>query len=536
MGMKEIKAEASPEVGTPMWELFKRKDTVLVAAGSIPCIRELYILAKLKHKLNQLYYVRCSNEDYVMGTAEDKIRIGAREAAKIPGVRLLILYLSCPDVLIRIDFDDLEKSLSRELGLPVLCFYRGPLAKEDNRYRPIEKFMEDLPEEQGAVSGTPKQIMPPVADMAGVSDWMRLPDNANIVLTPSGCRSCMADGDMEEAQDSVYYTEIRKDDVIFGIDESTEKQTDTLMEEKKYKSFSLIGTAVPAFIGVNDEGILKAEMDRGHRGLYFPTDGFHDALSGVAEAERILVRSRRAAWKGAKGNVVEVFGYAPMLSGDIHQFDECVDYLKREGLTVRFAGRDDIPEEPALSWVVTAAGIPAAEFLAETKGTPMVLANPLGHHAMESWKKNVKDLLDGKDRVRMLKIHNMALPKTRETKILFLGEPMQIMAAAHYFRHAGFYRQKLLTCPWDREERLLYDRAPGGKEWFTAISTKEELAPYWEEADLTVCDDAFQEIMGEKPHISLNTGLFSGRDSTGRGSGVLGATFRQDADEYIRKR
>ena len=50
-----------------------------------------------------------------------------------------------------------------------------------------------------------------------------------------------------------------------------------------------------------------------------------------------------------------------------------------------------------------------------------------------------------------------------------------------------------------------------------------------------MCDDAFQEIMGEKPHISLNTGLFSGRVSTGRGSGVLGATFRQDADEYIRK-
>ena len=529
--MKEIRPERSPEEGTPMWELFKRKDTVLVAAGSIPCIRELYILAKLKGKLNQLYYVHCSDEDYIMGTAEDKIRAAAGRAAETKGVKVMILYLSCPDVLIRIDFDDLEKTLTKELGIPVICYYRGPLAKEDTRYVPIEKFMPALPKEEGEISGRPMELMPPVADMAGVSDWMRLPGNANIILTPSGCRSCMADADMEEGQEDVYYTEIQKDDVIFGIDESTEKQTSAFIEEKKLRSFALIGTAVPSFIGVNDEAILKEEAEKGHRGLYFPTDGFHNALYGVAEAEKILLRSRTGTWRG---RTVEVFGYSPLLSGDIHQFDECVDFLESEGLTVRFTGRDDIPEEPALSWVVTSAGMEAAEFLADTKGTPMILANPLGHHAMESWKKNVKDLLYGKDRVRMLKIHNMALPKTRETKVLFLGEPMQTMAAAHYMRHAGFYRLKLLTYAWENLDRMIYEKAPGGKEWFTPISTKEELSPYWEEADLVVADDAFQEIMGEKPHISLNTGLFSGRSAAIPGSGVLGETFRKAMDAYIK--
>ena len=532
--MKEIRPELSPEEGTPMWELFKRKDTVLVAAGSIPCIRELYILAKMKHKLNHLYYVHCSDEDYIMGTAEDKIRVAARNASETKGARVLILYLSCPDVLIRIDFDDLERSLTKELGVPVICFYRGPLAKEDTRYRPIETFMAALPKEEGEISGSPMELMPPVADMAGVSDWMRLPGNGNIILTPSGCRSCMADADMEEGQEDVYYTEIQKDDVIFGIDESTEKQTSSLMEEKKLRSFSLIGTAVPSFIGVNDKAILKEEAEKGHWGLYFPTDGFHDAIYGVAEAEKILLRSRMGTWRGKSSGTVEIFGYSPLLSGDIHQFDSCVDFLKAEGLTVRFAGRDDIPEEPALSWVVSSAGIPAAEFLAKTKGTPMVLADPLGHHAMESWKKNVKDLLYGKDRVRMLKIHNMALPKTRKTKVLFLGEPMQIMAAAHYMRHAGFYRLKLLTYAWDSLDRLIYEKAPGGKEWFTAITKKEELSPYWEEADLVVADDAFLEIMGDKPHISLNTGLFSGRGAAISGSGVLGETFRKAVDDHIR--
>lgn len=574
--MKPIESETMPEEGTPMWELWKRADVMLVAAGSIPCIRELYILAKRLHRLHQLYYVVSSNEDYALGNVEDKIRAALLTAGRKPGVHLVILYLSCPDILIRIDFDDLEKTMSEVLGKPVRCYFRGPLGKEESRYEPIEDFMKHLPEEKGEAAETVDQLMPPIADMAAVSDWMRWKKQGNIIVTPSGCRSCMADADMDPAQQDIYYTEIKKDDVIFGIDGATEKQVDDLMEEEPYNGYSLIGTAVPAMIGMDGAGIVKGAAEKGHRGLYFPCDGFQDGMVGVAEAERIVAKSAAGGWghtpqqplyasegfrvsgsgeatqKPETGNlkpteevslkektpqstngVVQIFGYSPMISGDIHQFDDCLAWLRDNGFTPRFTGMDGIPDKPVVSWVVSSAGLPAARFLLDQFQIPMVTAAPLGHHAMESWQKNIRDLAAGKDRERMLKIHNMNLPKTREEHILFLGEPVQIMAAAHYFRHAGFYHLKLLCYAWNSEDKALYEKAPGGREWFTLISTKEELRPYWDEADLVVADEAFLDIMGDKPHISLNTGFFSGREALAGGSGVLGKTFREAVEAYM---
>lgn len=53
--------------------LWQRKDVMLVAAGSGPCLRELYYRAVEQGKLQQLMFCHTTDDDYTMGTAEEKI-------------------------------------------------------------------------------------------------------------------------------------------------------------------------------------------------------------------------------------------------------------------------------------------------------------------------------------------------------------------------------------------------------------------------------------------------------------------------------
>lgn len=65
--MKTIQAEKRSKAEIAMTRFWKRKDVMVVAAGSIPCIRELYILAKEMGTLHQFRYVSLTNSDYILG-------------------------------------------------------------------------------------------------------------------------------------------------------------------------------------------------------------------------------------------------------------------------------------------------------------------------------------------------------------------------------------------------------------------------------------------------------------------------------------
>lgn len=49
------------------------KDVMLAAAGSGPCLRELYRAVE-QGKLQQLMFCHTTDDDYTMGTAEEKLR------------------------------------------------------------------------------------------------------------------------------------------------------------------------------------------------------------------------------------------------------------------------------------------------------------------------------------------------------------------------------------------------------------------------------------------------------------------------------
>ena len=513
--MKTIQAEKRSKAEIAMTRFWKRKDVMVVAAGSIPCIRELYILAKEMGTLHQFRYVSLTNSDYILGSAEDIIREALRKAALVPGVQVVVFYLSCLDILVRLDFHHLEENLYKETGVLVKCFYRGPLGKEEKERLDADAFMRTFPKETGTIDQLSGQLPPPVSDGAGISDWMRRHRWANVLVTPAGCRSCMSDCDMTEDQKHVYYPTVVTSDFVFGMEDTTKKQTDALLKQTKLSGVSLIGTAVPSFIGMDGESVADSLCEKDYQAVYWEADGFHDALYGVSQAELQQVRCKVNWLLKEKKKVVQILGYSPLLAGPMTDLEEGLSFLRQLGYEVIFDGQQAARNVPALNWVVSTAGIAAARWMQERLQTPSIISRPLGDHAWSRWKKQVQELLrDGKGE-RKLQIHRMDIPKKYEEHILFIGEPVQIMGVAHALWHEGYAQIRLSSIAWSNESEKLIRSAPGG-DTFHILRNMSDLVKERDWADVVYCDPWFFPFFDGKKTVSMPWGLISGRTGLSR--------------------
>ena len=147
--MQPIAAEEIRDFDTSLDRLWARRDLVVTAAGALICFRSIYRRALQIGALGRFRYAPVRAEDYVLGTAEEAIREAVRDAARLPGARAVVIYLSCLDILTRPDFADIERTLSAETGCIVRCFFRGPLAKADGiRHETAEELLAALPPEE----------------------------------------------------------------------------------------------------------------------------------------------------------------------------------------------------------------------------------------------------------------------------------------------------------------------------------------------------------------------------------------------------
>ena len=509
--MKSIQAEQRSKAEFAMTKFWKRKDVMVVAAGSIPCIRELYILAEEMDTLHQFRYVKVNHQEYILGSAEGKIRQAIRDAAAVDGVQVVVFYLSCLDILIRIDFKDLETSLSEETGKWVRCFYRGPLGKEERDRLEADAFMATFPTEEGTIVRHLGQLPPLMSDGAGISDWIRRKNHGNVLVTPAGCRSCMSDLDMTEDQSQVYYPQTETKDFVFGMEETTCRQTCELLQETSLQSISLIGTAVPSFMGMDGEALADELQQKKCEAWYLEADGFHDALYGVSQAE--LAWAKRMATKMEKmvSPCVQILGGSPLLGGLREDYQEGIDFLQSLGYTVLFDGETALDgRRPALNWVVSSAGLAAGHWLKEEIGIPLLISRPVGAHAWQTWKRQVQELLKAGEGERALCIHNMGLPKRHRERILFIGDPVQIMGEAHALWHEGYYHLQLASLVWTKETKELYKAAPGS-ERFQYIASLADIQQAAKDCDVVCCDPWLFPFFSTQKKISYPWGVLSGR-------------------------
>lgn len=520
--MKKVYPEVLPEGSFAMDKLWRRQDLLLLVSGSLPCIRGVYSRALKLNKLHQFDFVALSAEDYILGDVEEKIRRTIRQVALRKGVRIIVIYLSCLDILIRIDFADIERQMSKETGCIVKCFFRGPLGKTDYGNRlSSEDLLSMFPQEKTKIEKV-VNIPPPLSDMAGISDCFQIKGQVNSLITPAGCKNCLRDLDMTIEQKNVYYTEIQEKDFIFGFEDTVENQVNDLHKKKLCDCVALINSSVPAFMGFDEQNIIKDRKNK-----FFPTDGFHDAVYGVYMSQLTVVKENNFFYE-QKDKYVEILGYSLLLCGSKKQYESCISFIKQLGYEIHFLGSErESKNQPSLSWVVSSAGIGAARWLRDAFGVPLLLSLPIGRKAMESWKKTVKVLLKID---RDSKVPNVKKCSRRKEKVLLIGDPIQTMEISHYLCEKGFENVILAAYAWTKETKKIYCSICNIKK-FHVFSTKEELLTLWKKADLVVGDPALKESMPFKPMISYPWGFFSGRNGLSQGDGVLGDNLKKQLQE-----
>lgn len=526
--MQPITAEEIRDFDTSLDRLWARHDLVVVAAGALICFRSIYHRALQIGARGRFRYAAVRAEDYVLGTAEETIRDAVRDAAHLPGVRMVVIYLSCLDILTRPDFADIERMLSAETGCIVRCFFRGPLAKADGiRHETAEELLAALPPEEGPVTAS-APLPPPMSDTAGVSDFLREEGAAHVLVTPSGCRNALARMDLMPERSDVYALIPQAEDYIFGMEETAAAEIGALAAEGMYRMVHLLSSPMPAFMAMEAAPVLQAVEEQGCRACASPTDGFHDAVCGVAAEMLRLVQEAATGWWAA-GQTVLILGYSPLLFGDMAQLGAPTTFLTAYGCDVCTAGRDALTERPSLVWLVSAAGVSAAEWLRREYDVPVVRNLPLGDAGQTAWRAEIAAVLG-------LPIEGASVEQTagdlRADKILIIADPIAAATIDRLLRAYGFRNIRCAAYAWDEETAAVYRQA--AEIDALVFRTAAELQSAWDAADAVIADPALLPAMGEKRIVPLPSGLLSGRDAAGEGSGVLGADFAAALDAFLK--
>ena len=120
----------------------------------------------------------------------------------------------------------------------------------------------------------------------------------------------------------------------------------------------------------------------------------------------------------------------------------------------------------------------------------------------------------------------------RADRILIIGDPIAAAAIDRLLRAYGFRNIRCAAYAWDEETAALYRQADGAD--LLIFRTAVELQPAWDAADAVIADPALLPAMGEKRLLPLPSGLLSGRDAAGEGSGVLGTDFAVVLDAFLK--
>ncbi|MGP1470170.1 MAG: hypothetical protein ACTTJE_01115 [Schwartzia sp. (in: firmicutes)] len=528
--MEPIFAEEEKSVQAGLELFLRRRDLVLLATGGLVCLRSIYQRAKAMGALARFRYAVLRSEAYVLGTAEDEIRRAVCAASALSGARVVVVYLSCLDILTRPDFTAIEAQFSETTGCVVRCFFRGPLAKADAMPHPsAAALLSSLPPEMGEVKAE-SALPPTMSDIAGISDLLRGASSANVLVTPSGCRRALSRLDMMQGQADVFAAIPRPEDYIFGMEDTLAAELEGLTRGGRYREVNLLTSPVPAFMALRGEEVLSAAADHLSCGRCFPADGFQDAVSGAASATLRIVREAAPAWREATATVL-LIGYSELLVGDFAPFEEAAAYFASLGYQMRCVGRDALPERPALVWEVSAVGESAARWLHHTYGTPVVRSLPLGEAGRAAWKQAMRRAIAmGAAEETM---EEGGTVTGRALRVLLIGDPVAMRAVGAVLCRHGLGQLSYAAYAWMEETARLYRQAAGEQE-LLCFRSKEELQAAWAAADVVVADPCLLSAMGKKALLPLPMGFLSGREGAGTGSGVLGKAFAMRLWEFLR--
>lgn len=221
------------------------------------------------------------------------------------------------------------------------------------------------------------------------------------------------------ARKATFSAQLRTLDALLGDDSTLVEQAAQTACELGVSCTAVIGTPVPALVGMDVEGIAReVEAASGLPAVGVPTTGFETYEMGVARALEALVG--RFALKGelARGPGCESRSSSKRSSAGRPQVNVLgatpLDFMTTEALTMLTAGLQEAGFDIAFSTagdygpqdvcaagradasiVVATAGLSTARLLEQELGVPYVVGRPFAPDDFEVLADQVRSLLDG---------------------------------------------------------------------------------------------------------------------------------------------
>ncbi|MDU7028030.1 MAG: nitrogenase component 1 [Clostridiales bacterium] len=545
-----VLTDESPDMQKIPDQILKEKGLALVAAGSLACVRILYFRACKLGKLQQFFGCPVTAREYGMGMQGRKLRNCIGKALKMEGIRGVIVYASCMEVLTLWDFQKELEQVSNPHNIPVKILYRGPLVK---RRKPpaeslrrilaeIEKNQEAVHTEQEAVqadreavyteqqpahteqeasqaeqeAAQPDQqpdipLPPPAPDFSGIASLLQEWNCETLLLTPGGCKSCIESADGTDGMHDLKSTRFHDANVCLGC----EKQLiDAAVHQLTGKGLlCLLGSAVIKTVGMDVRGITGELEKSGRPCVYLPSDGFEGAPPAMAQAWLMLGQKLLLKHSPDERNSCHIWilGYSRLGTGKIEHLNPVIESLNNIGCSVTIWNNketDSNAELPFLTWVVSTEGLKLAQWMKDKYNIPYVDAMPVGERMLKGFINKIASIKNKTLYLEQVMKQAESSDSRDSRNVVIIGEPVLSYGIKYYLQtERGFTNVQISAYAPTQGMQSFYRQYAKEVLQFTS---PEELCG--QKADIVIADPLLLQVFnGNNVRIPLPYPIFSGR-------------------------
>lgn len=453
----------------------------VIAVGSPACLRTLYFRACQTGFPQNLSLILPSASDFAQQHTLSLIEqhIHTLMAKKYP-ITGFILYLSCLDILLSTDYDELIQTVEKQYSVPMKIFRRGPLEKRvANPQKTLDSILKTL--EKQMISPVPEKYQPnfyhpPLSsDYSGAISMIYPLNGLCLLLTPGGCIHNIVETDeyRDLEKTHLFYTRFNDLELALGIEEELLHQIETLRESIFQSDFLLLLGTPTTYITATSMEYMTEFLSQQYEMpvLFIETNGFQDYREGIRQLIDTLIRKFSRPSHTARTKI-SILGINSLEFSDKETIEALFQFFRDIDLEVNCPDIDGLKayEHAADSFFtlcVSDVAIDGAKYLYDKFEIPYSCMFPVGIGALIR-------LMDELLRAQMILLENERFQKKYQLlchqkvelqhhslffdeKITFLGDPPLHKGLQYCLLEDHGISSTLKTLPsFDFEERSIY--------------------------------------------------------------------------------
>ncbi len=278
---------------SPLTRFLHLSSVAVIMVGPLSCVCFANASVREKELKRRLFVCEMACTDYMTGLGLDRVLEKAREAAKLPDVKQVVLYQCCTDFLTHLDYESyLRKHINRK-DIRFYTYQRGSASLNYTEKKSVtERMQEDarkdgfelLPVEKSSEKiEAPEEIRIP--DFVKVCGVLKNYPVLTCLFSPGSCTGAFSAAGEEESP-WLYISRLEDTELITGCSRQfaaeAAKRADLLGTNK----ICLVGTPVTKILYMEFRQVGELLEKTGYRVLVFETDGYGSGRDAANTAKQ----------------------------------------------------------------------------------------------------------------------------------------------------------------------------------------------------------------------------------------------------------